>query len=182
MIQYQVNELIKENERLRLMNMYSKPIKGGDSFQKLYQDYMEIKRNINELELIHEKNLKIVNAMEEKSLGNRMNSEKNDYSQEKIEFKTKAELDYSKLRRKYNLLYKLYISHVMNFEKKVKELEKIDKNLMQSRTCLQMKLLKMKQQERLLEVAESQIVSSKVRKHYTEARFLYKPSIKNLYN
>ena len=180
-LQKKIKKLIQENEKLRLMNTNSnKTLKKDEFSQKIYSDYLDMKNNINKLKLIHKENSLIIKSFDEQLLKAELNPQKQEILE--INFDYKAKPKYIKLNRKYKLFYKLHTNQINNLEKKRKALEEIEKKLDQSKIFLQMKLLRIEQQNRLLGLIFNQLSTSIEYQNYTDARFLYKPSIKNLYN
>ena len=72
-------------------------------------------------------------------------------------------------------------SNDLKYKQKLKELENTAEKLSAEKICIQMKILKTTQQERLLQMTIDQ-GSSNNEHSFNDANFLYKPSIKALYH
>jgi conjugal transfer/entry exclusion protein len=167
-----VQKLSEENEKLKTEKKKSEISTETDYVRK---EYNEQKKRVQKLEKTHE--------TYQKQLEDYKNLLDNTQRIETPEFnEIQAEEKYKNLQKYLKKLEKSRKASEFKFKQKLKDLEKLDTEVTQTSLVLKMKLLKAKQQERLLEssilqVSEAGLSGSK----YSNVDFLYKPSIKNLY-
>ena len=196
-LEQQIANLLKENLSLK-GNQNIENIESQKN-ENLKSEMLLLKNLVSELESKHEENQKTIKINEEilekiskipknseksfeKPSKNEKSSKNSEKSSKNSEKKVSADNLHKKLLKKLNSLQNNFKANESKYKQKLKEYESIEKELSQSRVCLQMKLLKAKQQERLLEIAVNQSkISEKGESTYTNPNFLYKPSIKGLY-
>ena len=183
-IESQKNENLK-SEMLLLKNLVSELESKHEENQKTIKINEEILEKISKIPKNSEKSFEKPSKNEksfEKPSKNEKSSKNSEKSSKNSEKKVSADNLHKKLLKKLNSLQNNFKANESKYKQKLKEYESIEKELSQSRVCLQMKLLKAKQQERLLEIAVNQSkISEKGESTYTNPNFLYKPSIKGLY-
>ena len=136
-----------------------------------------LRKKVKELENIHEKNFKTIEGLKDK-----LDAEKKVGKQGRPSEIGGEEKDVDKLRKLENNLKNFIKSDAAKYKGILKELESSLEKLNSDKICLQMKILKTRQQERLLQLSIDQGNDGRQNEsNYTEANFLYKPSIKSLY-
>lgn len=197
-------ELLKEEEKTVTKKFFKKIPDGADEliFQKhnLMEKIKEAKKNNENLKKkitntlqIKKKNylelLENVKNLEKKHLENleHLEPKKDPEKVQEIDpnatkILSEIELSHAKLCKYYRILTKTRKVNHIKFQQKVKEFEEIDGKLSNQLTCLQLKFLKVKQQERLLDLAKSQVSNLGLSHNFTDPNFLYKPSVNGLYH
>lgn len=139
-------------------------------------EYNKTKKLVEELDFAHKSKRTMISELK-KNLSPEVESE----DSHNIE-KTSQETEYIKLQRYYKIMKKKYRANEAKNKQKYKELQELELKLQQDKVCLQMKILKTKQQERLLDLSFTHNNDGDTLIHnYTDPSFLYKPSIKGLY-
>jgi chromosome segregation ATPase len=134
-----------------------------------------LKKRVAELEAAHEKNLQTIKDLQ-KVQKEKENSRK---SAGKESEDTGPESQTEKLSKLEQNLRTMIKSNENKFKSLLKELETTVEKLNSDKICLQMKILKTTQQERLLQMTLDKKESEP---SFADANFLYKPSIKSLYH
>ena len=143
-------------------------------------EFLTYKRKVFELERKHENNQKII-----KELENKLTELKDERKIDDNSYKLESDLEksYHKLCKKEKYLIGCIKTNEVKYKQKIKECDTFSQQLSSERICLQMKILKTAQQERLLELALKQNEDEiPIEHNYHDAHFIYKPSIKSLYN
>lgn len=154
------NEMLKEKNKV-------KSFEDTEIEKELLSSINKYKQKIYKLEEQHLKNSQILKSLKGKKSPeiDPEDSEKNMEKLMKIEQNLKSSLRSSDLK----------------YQQKLKELENTAEKLSADKVCIQMKILKTSQQERLLQMTIDQTLG--VNEHsFNDANFLYKPSIKALYH
>ncbi|OMJ67164.1 hypothetical protein SteCoe_35743 [Stentor coeruleus] len=139
-------------------------------------EYNKTKKCLEELELDHKSKCIMISELK-KTLG-----PEDDYKDLNNIGSTNQEAEYIKLQKYYKIIKKSYRANETKNKQKYKELQELEQKLQQDKVCLQMKILKTKQQERLLELSFTHNTDENTLIHnYTDPSFLYKPSVKGLY-
>lgn len=155
------NEYLKEKKR----NQCSE---NTEIEKELLASIAKYKQKILELENQHIKNKQILKSLKDRKNSPDPDHETNEKSLEKlwkIEKNLKSSLKLNDLK----------------YKQKLKELENTAEKLSADKICIQMKILKTTQQERLLQMTIDQNLSNNEHS-FNDANFLYKPSIKALYH
>ncbi|OMJ92751.1 hypothetical protein SteCoe_4379 [Stentor coeruleus] len=142
----------------------------------IINDYNKTKKLIEELEHDHKSKLTIINELK-KALGYE------DESKDLYNFgNISHEAEYIKLQRYYEILKKSCRVNQAKNKQRYKQLQELEQKLRQDNFFLRIKILKTKQQERLLDLPFTNNTGGESLIHnYTDPNFLYKPSIKGLY-
>ena len=164
-----LKQLKMENEALKSKKENKKNEPSGVE-REILNEIDNYKKQIEEMQKQHEKNLQIIRSLKEKrgDLSAREGSEAGDKELEKlwkIEKNLKSSLKSSDAKYKQML----------------KEMENNAEKLTADKICLQMKILKTNQQERLLQMTIDKSLGDGEH-NFTDANFLYKPSLKGLYH
>lgn len=138
---------------------------------EMFNKISNSQKRILELENFHLKNQKII-----KKLESQVQAENPTISYQE------SEILYNKLCKTYKTLEASIKSNEAKYKQKIKELETQDQKINSEKICLQMKILKTAQQQRLLEINLYQQAENTNNHNYNDANFLYKPSIKSLYS
>ena len=174
-LESKIKELTIENEILKQAKNVN-----NEETKDLSHEVIFYRKKVAELEIKHEKNLKSL-----KELGQQLHEREGDLSNSPKKESEPDDMDeektYEKLCKIEKNLKTAIKTNYFKFKQKQKEYEAIEQKLSSEKITLQMKILKTAQQERLLELSISQNLNSKEH-NYTDANFLYKPSIKALYN
>lgn len=174
-LENKIKLLTDENKALRQVVEFKNPDKKTD----LTQEIILCRKKISELEVKHEKNVKVLKELEGK-LGDPKTVIKEGIFSGTDEEEEKT---YQRLVKIEKILTSSLKANENKYKQKQKEFEVDEQRLASEKICLQMKILKTTQQERLLDLSISQNNGRDSRDHnYTDANFLYKPSIKALYN
>lgn len=155
-----------ENEMLKEKNK-GKTFEEAEIEKELMASIENYRKKISILEDQHMKNSQILKSLKGKTspeLGPE-NSEKNMEKLWKIEQNLKSSLKSSDLKN----------------QQRLKELENTAEKLSADKVCIQMKILKTSQQERLLQMTIDKNLGDNEHS-FNDVNFLYKPSIKALYH
>lgn len=149
----------------------------------------QLKKNISATEEKNANNKVLIEksgqkAMELETLYNQL---KNEAGDEIIDM-NKAK--FSELRKKFEVLKRVWKSNMQKFENYIKELESVEKNLVDEKTQLKSKIIKHDQQRRLLDMSQDDYKKMmkdgmqvpEMNNVFPGVSFLYKPSVKALYS
>lgn len=169
-LKQKIQHLKSENSSLKTPSEIEYYSQSSEKTIKLAYEISCIKKKITELQQTHDKNQKIIKILEDQTgdFGITANAIINENESNRLS-------NYEK-----NLKYSLKKNQA-KYKQKIKELEEEEQKCNYEKVCLQMKILKSNQQERLLEITLCQQRENVSDFRYADANFLYKPSIRALY-
>lgn len=170
-----IKTLKDENSALKL-----KKLKNAEEENEKTQneELNMLRKKVKEMENTHDKNLRNIEGLKDKLYSGKKGGKLVRSSEIGAE-----ENDADKLRKIESNLKNFIKSDAAKYKGILKELESSLEKLNSDKICLQMKILKTKQQERLLQLSIDQGNDGRQNEsNYADANFLYKPSIKSLYH
>jgi hypothetical protein len=182
--------LLKENKRLSLLQVSSPQLKQAETEESLFREIQILRTNIKSAEkILEETDFKLKIASEKlKDLEKLHEALLSSLPSSKSPSKNHPNL--SDLQKKLKSSEILSKSTKSRLENKLREKENELKSLQDEEVHLRSKLFKQDQQKRLLQISENDYTIRKTMKirhispdiRHPDINFLYKPSIKALYN
>lgn len=157
-----------ENEALKIKQNKKNESSGVE--KEILAEIENYKKRIEEMQKQHDKNLQVIRNLKEKR-GDLSAVEGTDAGDKELEKLWKIEKNLKSSLKSSDAKYKQML----------KELENNAEKLNADKICLQMKILKTNQQERLLQMTIDKSLGDGEH-NFTDANFLYKPSLKGLYH
>ena len=194
-LELKLSEVEKENARLNLTNNNNKGhlpkiINASmKAIEEASREIKDLKKSILTLEdqLIHNRNDSLQRHSQFEELiqkHNALKQEAGDYIQ------ILPDKKYSKLQKKLEVTNSSWQNNVVKYELKISELEEELEELRANYMQLNAKSFKKSQQQRLLKMSYDEVIVSKDNSkillrpdiHHPGVSFMYKPSVKSLYN
>ncbi|OMJ77588.1 hypothetical protein SteCoe_22796 [Stentor coeruleus] len=172
-LEQKIKQLKSENSSLRKSQVHNQTFHSSEKTIEISNQITQTQKRIAELESIHTNNQKTIKLLESKLPPEILDQSSATIDNEKL---------YTKLCKIEKSLQSTLKNNDTKFKQKIKELEAQEQKFNSEKVCLQMKILKTSQQERLLEMTLNQNSENISEHNYTDANFLYKPSIKGLYH
>jgi hypothetical protein len=168
-----VKNLTEENEGLKYeQNLQSVCWKPAE-----VDDVAKLKAKLKELESERNEQLKILTKIRDKEFFEKCVRDQEFFENEVLARKRKK---ISKMKKFLEILEKQIRSNQVKFAQEVKELMDLQEKLERDKVMIQIKVLKMKQKDRLLDISQNSFTPTE-RNSYSKVGFLYKPSINHLY-
>ena len=192
-LQLKLSEVEKENTRLNLNNnknylpkIINIPLK---AIEEAYREIKDLKKSIISLEdqLIHNRNESLLRHGQFEELIQKhdtLKQQAGDYIQ------ILPDKQYFNLQKKLEVLTTSWKNNVVKYELEISELEEELEELKSSYMQLNAKNFKKSQQQRLLRMSYDEVIGRKENSksslrpdiHHPGVSFMYKPSVKSLYN
>lgn len=191
-LKQKLNTLIKENKRLE--KSPNRPVQShpvtSNSTDSLFQEITYQRSKIRSIERAMDETKEKIKNCSEKFSALEKNHEKLLRKISTFQSNNKFSQTFHELDKKLKAVQNAYKSSVVKLENIIKEKESEQKNLEAEQTRLNTKLFKQDQQKRLLEINQADYFMMKnnngqgklLDSFNPDVSFLYKPSIKALYN
>lgn len=172
-LEQKIKQLKSENSSLKKTQIHNQALYSSEKTIEISHQITQTQKRISELDSIHANNLKTIKFLESQLPPEILDQSSTIKDNEKL---------YTKLCKIEKSLQSTLKSNDAKFKQKIKELEAQEQKCNSEKVCIQMKILKTSQQERLLEMTIHQQSENTKDHNYADANFLYKPSIKGLYH